>query len=54
MSIEHTFRHSSLMLVVAATAAATASTAFAHQPRILPIESHPHGQTYSEWAVDWW
>ena len=24
------------------------------QPHIAPIQSHPHGQTYGEWAADWW
>ncbi len=23
-------------------------------PGIAPIQSSPHGQTYSEWAADWW
>ena len=54
MSIEHTFKQSSLLLILAAMVAVPAATAFAQQPRILPIQSHPHGQTYSEWAVDWW
>ncbi len=25
-----------------------------NNPRIAPIQSHPHGKTYSEWAVEWW
>lgn len=23
-------------------------------PQIAPIQSHPYGQTYGEWAADWW
>jgi hypothetical protein len=23
-------------------------------PRILPIQSHPYGKTYNEWAAEWW
>ena len=25
-----------------------------NNPRIAPIQSHPHGNTYGEWAAEWW
>ena len=45
-----------VFLVVAAfaTIAATLSVAGGAKPQIAPIQSHPHGQTYSEWAANWW
>ena len=54
MSTEYTFKQASLVLVLAAMAAVPASTAIARQPNIAPIQSHPYGQTYGEWAADWW
>jgi hypothetical protein len=35
------------------TAPATSAVS-AHAPNIAPIQSHPRGQGYAEWAVDWW
>ena len=54
MSTECTFKQASLVLVFAAMAALPAATATARQPNIAPIQSHPYGQTYAEWAADWW
>jgi hypothetical protein len=54
MPTERTFKQISSMLLFTAMAAVPASTAIARQPHIAPIQSHPHGQTYSEWAADWW
>ena len=54
MSTESTFKQASLVLVFAAMAALPTSTASAGQPNIAPIHSHPYGQTYGEWAADWW
>jgi hypothetical protein len=50
--------HRSLSVVVVSVAAiATLAIlpAFAGpRPHIAPIQSRPHGQTYSEWAAEWW
>ena len=32
----------------------SAAQSNARQPDTAPIHSHPYGQTYSEWATDWW
>ena len=39
-----------LGLLVAAGGVASA----AKPAHVAPPQSHPHGQTYSEWAADWW
>lgn len=54
MSTNLALRQTSVVLIIAAAATLPASGSFARQPHIAPIQSHPHGQTYSEWAVDWW
>src|SRR5262245_1947382 len=33
---------------------ATGGVASARRVNVAPPQSHPHGQTYSEWAADWW
>ena len=40
-----------LVLCLALSAGAAAGQA---NPGIAPIQSRPHGQTYSEWAAQWW
>ena len=45
----------SLLIVVVLAAIVTCPfDASAENLPIAPIESHPHGQTYSEWAAQWW
>jgi hypothetical protein len=44
----------SVVLTMAAVATLPRSEPFAGQLEIAPIQSHPYGQTYSEWAADWW
>jgi len=52
----------SLAFVIAVVAGIIMSGAIApdlalagrNNPRIAPIQSHPHGKTYSEWAAEWW
>src|SRR5688500_11533882 len=45
-----------LFALVTAVPLALITTTIAAEPgpRIAPIQSHPHGQTYSEWAAAWW
>jgi hypothetical protein len=43
-----------LTFAIATTATAPVAKSHARQPHIAPIQSHPHGQTYSEWTADWW
>lgn len=43
-----------LFVVVLATIAAYPSFARSAPPSIAPIQSHPHGKTYSQWAAAWW
>ncbi len=52
-------RRARIVLVALATAlvlGALAPTAFAQdaQPRVLPPTANPHGQSYGEWAAQWW
>jgi hypothetical protein len=42
------------LAVISAVAAIPATTAVAAQAHIAPIYSHPYGQTYGEWAADFW
>ena len=42
------------LFVVALLVAATPASAERHQARVFPPGAHPFGQTYSEWAADWW
>src|SRR4051794_6421772 len=44
----------SLLIVVFAAIATCPSFASAENLPIAPIQSHPHGQTYSQWAAEWW
>lgn len=42
-------------IVMASFLALGSFAAFADdQPGIIPIQSHPYGQTYGQWAVRWW
>ncbi len=43
-----------LFVVVLAIIATCPSFARSAPPSIAPIHSHPHGQTYSAWAAEWW
>lgn len=47
-----------LFLIVAIVVAVQAPSAFARgadvTPGIAPIQSHPNGRTYGEWAAEWW
>jgi hypothetical protein len=54
MSTRCVLKRTCLMFAVAAMATGSAVQSHAHQPNIAPIHSHPYGQTYSEWATDWW
>jgi hypothetical protein len=47
-------KRAALMFVIAAMATGAASKSDAREPHIAPIQSHPHGQTYGEWAADYW
>ena len=42
------------LFVVALLVAATPASAQPHQARVFPPGAHPFGQSYSEWAADWW
>ena len=42
------------LIVVLAAIATCPSFASAENFNIAPIQSHPHGQTYSQWAAQWW
>ena len=42
------------LIVVLAAIATCPSVASAENFNIAPIQSHPHGQTYSQWAAQWW
>jgi hypothetical protein len=54
MSTRCALKRTGLISAVAAMATVPAVQSYASQPHIAPIQSHPHGQTYSEWAADWW
>lgn len=54
MSTRCVLKRTCLMFAVAAMATGSAARSHAAQPNIAPIHSHPYGQTYSEWATDWW
>ena len=54
MSITCVLNRTGLILAVAAMASVPAAKSHARQPNIAPIQSHPYGQTYSEWAADFW
>lgn len=54
MSIRCVLKRTGLIFAVAAMATGSAAQSYARQPQIAPIQSHPYGQTYSEWAADWW
>jgi hypothetical protein len=54
MSTRCSLKRTALMLAVVAMATVPAAKSYARQPHIAPIQSHPYGQTYSEWAADWW
>jgi hypothetical protein len=54
MSIRCVLRWTASVFALAAMATLPAAKSYARQPHIAPIQSHPHGQTYSEWAADWW
>jgi hypothetical protein len=43
-----------LFVVVLAAIATCPSFASSAPPSIAPIQSNPHGQTYSAWAAAWW
>lgn len=43
-----------LLIVILAAIATCPFFASAENLQIAPIQSHPHGQTYSEWAAQWW
>jgi hypothetical protein len=40
--------------VIAVACIVAAPTAAADAPSVAPIQSHPRGQSYAEWSVDWW
>jgi hypothetical protein len=42
------------LFVVALLVAATPASADRHHARVFPPGAHPFGQTYGEWAADWW
>lgn len=43
------------MLLALAVLAVSAPIAAAHPgPRVFPPTAHPYGQSYSEWAAEWW
>jgi hypothetical protein len=44
----------SLLIVLFAAIATCPSVASAENLLIAPIQAHPHGQTYSQWAAQWW
>jgi hypothetical protein len=48
------FRTGLAIVSTAMIASVAAPAAAAPAPAIAPIQSHPHGQSYPEWAVDWW
>jgi hypothetical protein len=43
-----------LFVLVAAFSLATGAVAQARPSPVLPPTAHPYGQSYSEWAADWW
>jgi hypothetical protein len=54
MSIGCVLKWTGSIFAVAAMATVPAAQSHARQPSIAPIQSHPYGQTYDEWAADWW
>lgn len=50
-----TTRRTTMGVVILGLLVATGGVARAAKPaHVAPPQSHPHGQTYSEWAADWW
>ena len=47
-----------LVLIVTISAASQAPTTLAkgpsESPGVAPIQSHPNGRTYGQWAAEWW
>jgi hypothetical protein len=41
-------------IIMSGATAPDQASAGTTNPRIAPIQSHPHGKTYSEWAAEWW
>jgi hypothetical protein len=54
MSVGLVPKRTGLTFAIAAVAMAPAMGSQARQPIIAPIQSHPYGQTYNEWASRWW
>jgi hypothetical protein len=54
MSIRYVPKGTGLTCAIVAAAMAAAPGSHARQPEIAPIQSHPYGQTYNEWASRWW
>jgi len=50
-----TTRRTTMGVLILGLLVATGGLASAAKPaHVAPPQSHPHGQTYSEWAADWW
>ena len=54
MTTRCVLKRTCFMFAIAAMTTGSAAQSQARQPDIAPIYSHPYGQTYSEWAADWW
>jgi hypothetical protein len=54
MSTKCALKRTGLILAVAAMATVPVTKPSARQAHIAPIQSHPYGQTYNEWASRWW
>jgi hypothetical protein len=54
MSVRLVPKRTGLRFAVTALAMAPVVESHAGQPEIAPIQSHPYGQTYNEWASRWW
>ena len=50
-----TARWTTIGVLIFGLLVATGGMASAQKPaHVAPPQAHPHGQTYSEWAADWW
>jgi hypothetical protein len=47
-------RHLVLFVLATTLSLSLGATAQAAPPPVLPPTAHPYGQSYSEWAADWW
>jgi hypothetical protein len=50
----HKARLAFVLAALVVLAAVAPSVTAAGRTPVLPATAHPHGQTYSQWAADWW